>query len=229
MFVLEVAELRILIKNKYRYIEEQCSEYITDRTAEFEISVTEREISEEDENGYPRGYLESLAIYRKIAERIINYNGFLLHGVVAEVEGTGVAFLALSGVGKTTHAALWEKMLSDNFVIINGDKPLIRFINNSFYAYGTPWQGKEGFGINSKTELKKLCFIERAEKNECVKLQKKEVLKRLLPQLYRPADVAGYLKMIDHLDDFIDKLEFYLVKCNMDISAAKTAYEVIMK
>ena len=58
--------------------------------------------------------LQILNIYSSgTAKKIIEYNGFLLHGVVAEVNNCGIVFLARSGVGKSTHASLWKELLKD--------------------------------------------------------------------------------------------------------------------
>ena len=115
MFNLKMADLNILVDNKYGFIEKMCKNYITDdKNSDFSVSVTEEEIlREKTEECTDAEYLESLAVYRKIAERIIDYDGFLLHGVVLETEGRGVALCAKSGTGKSTHAALWLKYLKD--------------------------------------------------------------------------------------------------------------------
>ena len=114
-----------------------------------------KEITINDKGIVDNGYLESLAIYRKIAEKVIEYNGFLLHGVVVEVNKCGIAFLARSGVGKSTHVMLWKELLKNKLTIINGDKPLVRIIDGKIFAYGTAWAGKEKLHKNTKTELRK--------------------------------------------------------------------------
>ena len=157
MINIRLAEINFCIANKYSYIEDMCKDYITENDADVTISVTDEEIyAEGSSDEYDVGYLESLAVYRKIAEKIIEYDGILLHGVVADVDGTGVAFLAKSGVGKSTHTALWQEVLGDKMTVVNGDKPLIRIIDDKIYAYGTPWAGKEKNQKNTKTNLKKI-------------------------------------------------------------------------
>ncbi|MBR2973398.1 MAG: hypothetical protein IKC41_04195, partial [Clostridia bacterium] len=114
MFVVCLAELNIAIENKYDYIKEMCRDYITENKADFCVSASDEEINAESKGTcFDKGYLESLAIYRKIAEKITQYNGFLLHGVAFEAKNCGIAFLAKSGVGKTTHAKLWKEMLNN--------------------------------------------------------------------------------------------------------------------
>ena len=144
MFVVRLAELNIEIKNKYDYIKDMCHDYITAGKADFCVSASDEEISAEGKGtSFDKGYLESLAIYRKIAEKIIEYNGFLLHGVAFEANKCGIAFLAKSGVGKSTHARLWKELLKNKMTIINGDKPLVRIIDEKIFAYGSAWAGKE--------------------------------------------------------------------------------------
>lgn len=227
MFSVRMADLNILIDNKYSYIEDMCADYISafDK-ADFAVSVTPFEIKGEDDgSGFDMPYLESLAIYRKIAENILSYDGFLMHGVVADADGSGIIFTAPSGVGKTTHTRLWKEYLGDSFTVINGDKPLLRFLDGKVYAYGTPWAGKENIHTNDKVAVNKICFIEQSPSNECIPLEKRVGLSMLLPQIYRPAKAESYLKTVDLISRLVSQADFYKIKCNMDLTAAKTAYE----
>lgn len=228
MFVVQLAELNIGIENKYDYIYNMCVDYITDNAYDFTVSASDDEIMAEDKGtSFGEGYLESLAIYRKIAEKVLGYNGFLIHGVVAEVNKCGVAFLARSGVGKSTHARLWKELLKNEMTIINGDKPLVRIIDGKIFAYGTAWAGKENIHSNTKTELRKICFIERSEKNECSPMKKNMVFERLIKQIYIPKDKSLLYLTLEYMSTLIEKCDFYQIKCNTDISAAETAYEGI--
>ena len=224
MFTINIAELNICIDNKYSYVENMCSEYITSASPDFILSASSEEINDEavGENS-DMGYCESLAIYRKIAEIIIKEQGFLIHGAAIEVMGTGVIFLAKSGVGKSTHALLWQKLLGNKMQFINGDKPLVRIYGEKVIVYGTPWAGKEKMHTNKCVELKKVCFIERSDVNECFSVSKGEFLEKLMEQIYIPRNTDNFLMLLDLLSKFTDTTEFYLIKCNTDISAAYVA------
>lgn len=230
MFKIRMAELNIRVENKYPYVREMCREYLSKLdSSDFSVGVTEKEIdAEEDGSGFDRGYLESLAIYRKIAEKIIEYNGFLMHGAVIEAGGSGIAFLAKSGVGKTTHVRLWQQLLGDKMTVVNGDKPLIRIIDGKVYAYGTPWAGKENIQKNMAVELKKICFINRSEKNECFLIQKTNVFEKLIVQIYRPRDINLLLKTMGLVGSLIEKTDFFVVRCNTEPLAAKISSEVLL-
>lgn len=226
---IRIAELNISIDNKYEYLERMCADYLFQGAHNMEVSVTEEEILREGNGGsYSKGYLESLAVYRKIAERLPEYDAFLLHGVVFEAEGTGVALLAPSGVGKTTHMMNWKRLLGDRLTVVNGDKPVIRRVGDTFYAYGTPWAGKEGLQTNMKTPLKKICFVERSETNFCRSFEG-DLLKRLIPQVYRPSDVNAFFKTLDLIDPLTRTAELYVIGCNKEPSSAEAAYKEIMK
>lgn len=226
--IIRLADINIKIENKYAYLAELCREYTAaEPNFSIDATVSEQEIYAEDtENKYSAAYLESLAVYRKIAESILDFDGFLMHGAVIDVHGCGTAFLAKSGVGKSTHVRLWQQLLSSEIRVINGDKPLIRIIGGCAYAFGTPWAGKEGLQVNAKTKLRKICFIERSTENECIPLEKAHIFKRLINQIYIPKN-KSIPKLFDLINILAEQSEFYLIKCNTDISAAKTAYEVI--
>lgn len=229
MINLKLADFGIRIDNKYPYLEKACADYISDVPVDLEVNVTEEEIvREQSEKITHKGYLESLAVYRKIAEWLPYHDGILMHGVVIETEGRGVAFLAKSGVGKTTHMMNWKKHLGDKMTVINGDKPLVRVTEEGVFAYGTPWAGKENLQTNAKVRLTDVCFIERDEVNECLKFEG-DAFKKLISQTYKPSDTSALIKSIDLLGKIIKETNFYTIKCNKEIESAEIAYKKIIK
>ena len=229
MINVELAEFGIQIDNKYEYLERMCADYVSTRTADITVSVTDEEIQkEESEKITNKGYLESLAVYRKIAEWLPFRDGILMHGVVIDVEGEGIAFLAKSGVGKTTHMMNWKKHLGDKMTVVNGDKPLVRVTEEGIFAYGTPWAGKENLQTNSKTRLSAICFIERSETNECEEF-KGDTFRKLLSQTYKPSDPAALIKSVELIGKIMATTRFYVIRCNKDVESAEVAYEKIIK
>lgn len=221
----------VCIENKYDAVEKMCRDYLCgEAVPDFTVSITDEDIAaESDGSGASPAYLETLAAYRKISTELTKNDGLLMHGVVLETGGSGVAFLADSGTGKTTHMRLWQALLGDKCTVVNGDKPLVRVTDDKVYAYGTPWAGKEFIQTNTKVTLDKICFLERAEENRTVKLEKKDVLARLYSHIYLPRDGSYRLEIFDKLDKIISRADFYTIYCNMDISAAETSYAEIMK
>lgn len=172
--------------------------------------------------------LESSYFYNKFIDWIPTNDILFFHASLICVHGEGVAFTALSGTGKTTHTFLWQRLLGEKMEIINGDKPIIRFNDGNPYGYGSPWCGKENLSQNKKVPLKHVCFIERSNTNSCEQITPQEALKLgifsqvLIPR--NPDEATTTLALIDRL---LKHCTLWRIKCNMDISAAKVAYNTI--
>lgn len=217
-------------------VEKICSSYLCfeDLPIDFRIELSEADVTYEIEKASSMGMPQinysnyySLALYRKICSKILNVDGFLLHGAVIEYEGRGHLFTAKSGTGKTTHIRLWQSFFGeDKVTIVNGDKPIIRFIDGKFYAYGTPWCGKEGYNCNKRVELSDICFIERDHANSIYKLSDTEAFPRLYSQIMID-DSSNLARQLELCDLLIQKVPMYLLKCNRELEAVKVAYDTI--
>ena len=102
---------------------------------------------------------------RQFYEKLLDYNGMMFHASAVVVDGKAYLFSAPSGTGKSTHTRLWLEYFGEKAYILNDDKPAIRIMDGKFYAYGTPWCGKDNVSTNQKCEIKAICFLERSEVN----------------------------------------------------------------
>lgn len=132
MFCVQIAEVLIAIENRYAFTERLCADYVVEVSPDecaFSVSVTPEEIAAEnsDEGMFSPAYCESLAIYRKICTRMLDFDAFLFHAAVISYKGRGFAFAAKSGTGKSTHIAQWMRALGDDVTVVNGDKPILRW------------------------------------------------------------------------------------------------------
>lgn len=205
--------------------------------ADFSIKVTDADIDREEDGvigiekklRFSRAYLERLAILRKLAGEILNRDAFLMHGAVIEYEGNGYLFGAASKTGKTTHILLWQELFGkENVCIINGDKPILRMIDGRFYAYGTPWCGKEGFYANRRVELCGISFIKRAKQNSIEKISETNALQNIMAQIM-VTDSANLSRQLDLVGSLIESVPMYNLYCNKDILAAEVAYSGMRK
>ena len=125
------------------------------RGFDLEVSVSMDEIVAKRTQGWNAvkhhsdSYIESLEVYRKISDGMIDFGIILMHGAAVAVDGKAYIFLARSGVGKTTHIQNWMKVIPVT-VVVNGDKPLIDA--HAKLVYGTPWCGKESYNTNMSAE-----------------------------------------------------------------------------
>lgn len=132
MFCVQIAEVLVAIENRYAFSERLCADYIVDvlpGECSFSVSATPEEIASESSDGgtFSPAYCESLALYRKICTRMLDYDAFLLHAAAVSHAGRGFAFAAKSGTGKSTHVAQWMRALGDDVTVVNGDKPILRW------------------------------------------------------------------------------------------------------
>ncbi|MBR4404168.1 MAG: hypothetical protein IKT10_03550, partial [Clostridiales bacterium] len=209
-----------------------CAAYITDAPADFVVTTTQEDIDYERSRaeipGLSDGYLEELAVYRKISEKMPYYDTILFHGSVVAVDGVAYLFTAASGTGKSTHVALWRKLFGERAVMVNDDKPLLH-IGDEVTAYGTPYDGKHKLSNRIAVPLKAICILERASANSIVPVTKSEAYAMLIQQAYRPNDVFALQKTLELVDKMADKVGLYKLSCNMDIEAAQVAYDGMNK
>lgn len=193
---------------------------------EREKSIREAKAEGEEPREYSDGYLEMLAVYRKIAMKMLAYDTWLMHGAVVGVEGEAVLFAAPSGVGKTTHLRLWLENIPGAFVV-NGDKPLLRLDGDVCMVYGTPWAGKEGMQTNVALPLRAVCFLERGKTDQIEKISFADAYPLLLQQSYRSSNAKAMEKTLGFLQRVCMTVPMYRLHCTMDANAAKIAYEEI--
>lgn len=238
--VIGLAGQRIGIDNLYPYIEEYCKEYRIkeDDGVSLSIHVTKEDIAyerdkserEDRAEGIPvrqfsDDYLETLAVYRKIAEWMPAHDTVLFHGSVVAVDGKGYLFTAKSGTGKSTHTRLWMEHFGDRAVMVNDDKPLLKVGDGKVTACGTPWDGKHRLSRNISVPLGGICVLHRAEDNRIEKADRQEVYPMFVQQIYRPADKGSMARTFSLIDKILENVPVYHLYCNMDISAAKVAYD----
>ncbi len=235
MLYIKIADLKIKIENKYEYVRWLCKDYIIDECEDYDlfVSVSDKEIDEEiaiAETEVSRGYAEGVCVYRSICYRLpTKFNSYLLHSALIEYEGRGYAFAAKSGTGKSTHIALWQKVFGEKVRIINGDKPILRYIDGEFLAYGTPWCGKEGLAVNDSVPLRALCFIERSPTNSIEPIPAEDAVLRVFQQVLTPRDAETVDALFGLLDLTLRLVPCYLLKCNMEDEAAIVAYNGMNK
>ncbi len=228
-----IADFVVDFKNQYSFLEQQCKEYeyCGNRDAEIEIHISQEEIQKEYLNAqkkYSKGYIESICAYRKLCLLLPKQSAFLLHASVIAICNRGIAFLAPSGTGKTTHTKLWKQVWGNAVTIINGDKPIVRLQGENLYAYGTPWAGKENLQTNTKAKLTDICFIKQSEDNLITELDKQECIEPLMIQMLHPENPEAAMKTLELTDKVLKECHTWEIRCNTSPQAATEAYQMIL-
>lgn len=226
------ADIPVLIKYRGKFFGESCKDYLTQEAPLFEILATDDDLSYELEHTdkgieFSKSYLEHTAIYRKFCEKSVEYGVVLCHGSVLEYKNDAYLFTAPSGTGKSTHTRIWREYFGDEVIMINDDKPLLRFEEDGVYAYGTPWDGKHHISSNRCAKLKSICFLKQNNKNSINRIRKEDALPLIINQIYRPRQSEGMIKTLEYINELLEKVPMYSMGCNMETEAAKVAYEAM--
>lgn len=156
-------------------------------------------------------------------EQLAKFGGVMLHASCVEYEGKAYLFSARSGTGKSTHTHLWLKYLP-GARIINDDKPAIRCIDGVYYAYGTPWSGKNDESVNVGVPISGIAFLTRGE-NSIKKVPGFMALKPFMDQTVRPNDKELMSKALDIINGILTDIPIYHLTCDMSEEAVRTSYE----
>ena len=224
------------------YIREYCKDYIVADDTEdamcFHIATTQSDIDFEREKSaredtkecipirqFSDAYLETLAVYRKIADHLLSCDTLLFHGSVIAVDGEGYLFTAKSGTGKSTHTRLWREYFGERAVMVNDDKPLLHITDSSVTVYGTPWDGKHRLSTNTAVPLNGIFLLERDTTNHIEPAAPHVVYPLIVQQTNRSFTADGMKQTLSLIDHMLSVVPVYRLGCNMDIEAARVAYE----
>ena len=162
-------------------------------------------------------------------DRLLHFGGMMLHASAVELDGAAYLFSGPSGMGKSTHTRLWKSVFPDAR-IFNDDKPALRNIDGVWYAYGTPWCGKNGININMKVPVAGICFLRRGEENS---------IKRLPPVMAAAAVVSqtvnsfvnekGHRYMMDNVTRLVTDIPIYELYSKPEPEAALLSYNTMKK
>lgn len=142
--------------------------------------------------------------------QLLRYNGMMLHASAVVVDGYAYLFSGPCGIGKSTHTALYKGAFPEA-VIINDDKPALRCLDGVWYAFGTPWCGKDGINVNMSAPLAGICFLHRGDT-----LLRRLTTLEAVPQILKQTNGRGSVKAtqllmghLDHLLRSVPVFEFF--------------------
>lgn len=236
-FKISIAEITIEIEALFETTLIFCQKYLTDSHPDFKVSIAREDIDFERERArqtdikegrpafnFSDKYLETLAVYRKISEKLPLYNAFLFHGSAVAVDGNGYLFTAKSGTGKSTHVAFYREKFAERVLMVNDDKPLILIKKGQAFVCGSPWCGKHNLGNNIIVPLKSVCVLTRSDENYIQSIEAPQVFDILLGQSYRPHDAVSLAHYMKLFSSFTSVVKFYKLGCNLDPNSAIVSF-----
>lgn len=239
-FCMEIAGFTAQVCSSFDSTRDYCRKYLTDKPADFSVSVTEdmldfeqQALDEEAEQEglrkrvFTRPFLERAAIQRQVAEQLLDRDVLLFHGSALAADGKGYLFTAPCGTGKSTHARLWLQELGDRAQIINDDKPFLRLTDDRFFVCGAPWSGKHGLDNNICVPLQAICILERGKENRIVPAVSSEVRAFLAHQCLAPRQAERQKAFEQLVHSLADTVPLFCMQCTPQPEAARMAYRAM--
>jgi len=232
MNTFKIADLNLNMKVSGSLLKRQSSQYITEKSKFTDITINICEDflkAKQSENSHLTfDECEYIWTGSEFYHKLLDFDGFMLHSSAVAIDNAAYLFSAKSGTGKSTHTALWQKYFgNDRAIIVNDDKPAIRFDGNRFNVYGTPWSGKTDKNKNIKVPLKSIVFIERSHTNWINQIDNKNAIKMILDQTVRPKKIENIDKLFSLIDELLKSVPVYKLGCNISEDAVRLVYDEI--
>lgn len=177
---------------------------------------------------FPVEYLASIAVYRAFCEQALSFDTLFFHSSAVALDGEAFLFSGPSGSGKSTHAAMWKEAFGDRAVIVNDDKPLIRFLGDRTYVYGTPWDGKFHRNENLRVPVRAICFLSRAQEISIRKIGWQEAKILASDQSFHAGSPDHRHRMWMLTNMMLNRVPVYRMDCDISVRAAETAHRFMV-
>ena len=140
---------------------------------------------------------------------LAGFGDIILHAVGVRVDGRGYCFAGASGSGKSTLASALSE--TPGVEILGEDNIVLRYKDNQFWIYGTPWHLNPNMCSASFAPLAKFYFLDRTIDPGVANCDPLQGITRILQTAfipyYRPETLPGIL---DRLNLLSNKVPFGL-------------------
>ncbi len=117
---------------------------------------------------------------------LLGRRGLLLHAAGLAFEDRGVAFVGVSGAGKSTISRL--ALDRPGWRVLSDDRVIVRLGDGGAELYGTPWPGEAAIARNESVPIRQLLFLDQGPVNQTRPIARQEALGRL----FRTATLAWF-------------------------------------
>ena len=205
----------------------RCRAYLTD-PAEPDIIIREERYQKREWSGFKPEEIAYMGSGCVFYTDLMSFNGTMLHSSAIAYEGKAYLFSGPSGVGKSTHTRLWQQTFGDAVQVFNDDKPALRYLDGQWFAYGTPWCGKDGINQNKKVPLAGICFLKQGPQNRIRRMEAKEAIGYILSQSLRNIQSETRMDLLLGLvDKLVRQIPIYELENNATPESARLSYETL--
>lgn len=170
-----------------------------------------------------REYIYSSAAF---CREIIPHGRFFLHASAVVLDGEAYLFSAPSGMGKSTHTALWLRSFEGSY-ILNDDKPVIFPENERVTVWGTPFAGKTDLQVNRGVPLRAVCFLKQGNENSITRIDSERAIALTLNNTYRPKNSDNMKLLLDMIGRVVETADIFEMSCRNEFAAAEMSYKAM--
>lgn len=170
-----------------------------------------------------REYIYSSAAF---CREIIPHGRFFLHASAVVLDGGVYLFSAPSGMGKSTHTALWLRQFKGSY-ILNDDKPVIFPENEGVTVWGTPFAGKTDLQVNLGVPLRAVCFLKQGNENSITRIDSERAIALTLNNTYRPKNSEEMNLLLDMIEKVVERADIFEMSCRNESAAAEMSYNAM--
>ena len=205
----------------------RCAAYRIETSETARIIIDEKKYRAEAWPGLAPDMLAYMESGVQFYAALLRFNGLMLHASAVAVDGYAYLFSGPCGRGKSTHTRQWQAAFGPRASVFNDDKPALRRLDGKWYAYGTPWCGKDGINKNEKWPLAGICFLEKAEENRIRRLSAGDALPLVLGQTINRLYPEKMALLLDNVDQLLREVPVYLLENRPEPDAARLSFEAM--
>lgn len=161
------------------------------------------------------------------SQAVVYHRAVSIHASVVCLDGKGFLFMGKSGTGKSTHAALWQKVFA-GCELLNDDNPTLRLEEAGIRVYGTPWSGKTPCYRNRNCLLAGMVRLRQASENRFERKRDIGAFITVLPgcSVVRK-DTEQYDALCATLIEMVGQVKTGVLECLPDEAAAVLCRKVL--
>ena len=153
---------------------------------------------------------------------------FALHSASILYQNKAWLFSGHSGMGKSTHTALWHELLQTPY--LNGDLNLIGIKDGIPVIYGIPWCGTSEIFTTECHELGGIILLGRDTTDHVEELESDEKVLRVMQRMISPAWTGEMMeKNLGFSEKLVDLIQVWNLYCTKNPSAVYAIKEHIDK
>ncbi len=161
-------------------------------------------------------------------ELLLRHNAVVLHSSLVSYRGRGILFSGPSGMGKSTQADLWKQTFGAE--ILNGDRAVIRLMQDGFRAGGSPWCGSSGIYRREHIPVEAIVLLRQGTENRILPAEPKIAFREIYSQcIVHDWDKYFVNRICDLVQELVRQVPVYILSCLPAPSAAILTEKIVFR